>query len=84
MASNELFSREEALGGLPARRASFLLFLIQSRTARMVAHARQAAEFFPSEEVARERDLAFLEAFVLGRGSPLRPTIQDLERCPPR
>jgi hypothetical protein len=84
MASNELFSREEALVGLPLRRASFLLFLIESRTARMVAHARQAAEFFPSEEVARELDLAFLEAFTLGREPPLRPTIQDLERYAPR
>jgi hypothetical protein len=43
LASNELFSREEALGGLPLRRASFLPFLIESRTARMVAHAQQAA-----------------------------------------
>jgi hypothetical protein len=84
MSSNELFSRGQALGGLPLRRASFLLFLIESHTARMAAHSRQAAEFFPSEELARERDLAFLEAFALGREPPLRPTIQDLERYAPR
>jgi hypothetical protein len=84
MASNELFSCEEALGGLPLRRASFLLFLIESRTARMVAHSQQAAEFSLSEEVARERDLAFLGDFALGRGPSLRPTIQDLGRYAPR
>jgi hypothetical protein len=50
----------------------------------MVAHSRQAAEFFPSEEIAREHDRAFLEAFALGREPSLGPTIQDLERYAPR
>ena len=42
------FSREELLGGLPARRASTSLFAIESRTARLVARARHAAEWIPS------------------------------------
>src|SRR4029450_10455939 len=38
---------------------------------------------FLTEEAAQERELAFLEAFALGRDPPLRPTIQDLERHSP-
>jgi amino acid permease len=78
--SDELFSREQALAGLPARRARSLLFLIESRAAHLVARTAQAIEPFPSEAAARERDLAFFEAFALGRQPPLRPTIYDLER----
>jgi hypothetical protein len=74
------FDREELLAGLPARRASALLFLIESRTAHLVARSRRAMERFLTEEAAQERDLAFLQAFALGRDPPLRPTIQDLER----
>lgn len=84
MAPDELITREEILTGLPARRASTLLFLIESRTAHMVAQSRRAMEIFLTEEAAEERDLAFLEAFALGRDPPLRPTIQDLERYAPQ
>ena len=81
MTSDALFSREEVLAGAaPTKRAQTLLFLIESRTAHIVARSRQAMERFASEETARERDLAFLEAFAAGRDLPLRPTIQDLER----
>ncbi|HEX2482292.1 MAG TPA: hypothetical protein VHQ69_10450, partial [Methylomirabilota bacterium] len=75
-----LFDRDELLAGLPARRASALLFLIESRTAHLVARSRQATEWSLTEEAAQERQLAFLEAFALGRDPPLRPTIHDLER----
>jgi amino acid permease len=75
-----LFSREEVLGGLPARRAATLLYLIQSRTGHMVAQARQAMEICLTQDAEQERELAFLEAFAQGREPPLRPTIQDLER----
>jgi amino acid permease len=78
--NQELLTREEVMAGLPARRARTLLFLIESRTAHLVAQSRQAMEFFPTEEAAEERELAFLEAFALGRDPPLlRPTIQDME-----
>ena len=82
--TQELFTREEVMAGLPARRASTLLFLIESRTAHLVAKSRQAMERFLTEEAAEERDLAFLEAFTLGRDPPLRPTIQHLERHAPQ
>src|SRR5215831_8859265 len=75
-----LFTRDEALGGLPARRAAILLFLIESRSAHSEAQSRLAAEEFPTEKAAQELDLAFIEAFALSREPPLRPTIQDLER----
>lgn len=75
---DELISREEVLAGLPARRANTLLFLIESRTAQIVARSR--VEFSLTEQAANERDLAFLEAFALGNAPPLHPTIQHLER----
>jgi hypothetical protein len=78
--SNDLFTRDEVLGGLPAKRAATLLFLIESRTAQLVDQSRRTMEFFLSEEVAKERDLLFLEAFNLGREPPIRPTIQNIER----
>jgi hypothetical protein len=81
---DELFTRDEVLGGLPARRAGALLFLIESRVAHLVDQSRRAADFLAPEDVSRERDLAFLEAFSMGREPPVRPTIQDLERYAPQ
>jgi hypothetical protein len=79
-AADTLFSRDEALGGLPARRAATLLFLIESRTAHLADQERRAGDFLASEDAARERDLAFFEAFSAGREPPVAPTIPDLER----
>jgi hypothetical protein len=79
-ADEPLFTRDEALGGFPARRAATLLFLIESRTAYLADQSRRAADFFLSEDASRERDLAFLEAFNLGREPPVRVTIQAIER----
>jgi len=74
------FSREEILEGLPARRAAALLYLIESRTAFLVARSRQAMERFVTDNALREREVAFVEAFALGRETPVKPTVQDLER----
>ncbi|MDF3041779.1 MAG: hypothetical protein K0Q71_4485, partial [Thermomicrobiales bacterium] len=76
-------SREELLGGLPARRASTLLFAIESRTAHLMARSRQAMATFLTEKTAEERERAFMEALAQGRDPPLQPTIQDLERYAP-
>lgn len=78
MTDDELISREEVLAGLPARRANTLLFLIESRTAQIVARSR--VEFSLTEQATHERDMAFLAAFALGNAPPLHPTIQHLER----
>src|SRR3712207_2105526 len=75
-----LLDRETVLAGMPARRANTLLYLIESRTAHLVARSREAMELFLSVESAQRRKLAFLEAFALGSEPPLRPTIRDLER----
>lgn len=80
MSPDELFTRDEVLGGLPARRAATLLFLIESRTAYLADQSRRAADFFLSEDASKERDLAFLEAFNLGREPPVHVTIQAIER----
>jgi amino acid permease len=81
MAPDELFSRDEVLAGMPAQRARSLLFLIESQTGHQMARSRRVVERFVSEQAAEERDLAFLEAFSLGKEPPLKPAVQDLERC---
>ncbi len=77
-------TREELLGGLPARPASALLFAIESRTAHLVSRSQQAMELFVTEEAVEERELAFLEAFAMGREPPTRITIQDIESYAPQ
>ena len=74
------FSRSELLGGLPARRASTLLFAIEARTAHQVARSRRAMASFLTERTAEEGEKAFLESMAGGRELPLIPTIQNLER----
>lgn len=83
----ELLSRQDVLDGLfggHTRAAATLLFAIESRTAHLVAQSRQVMERFLTEETAKERELAYLEALALGRDPPIRPSIQDLERYAPR
>src|SRR5438876_1197640 len=77
---DDLLTREEVLGGLPARRARVVLFLIERQTAHMVARSGQLGELLPGERAARERDLAFVQAFAMGREAPVRLTIHSLER----
>ena len=80
-----LLDRESALaGGVPARRAGAVLFLIENRTAHLMAQSRRTVEPFLTQEAADNRELAFLEAFSLGKDPPLRPTIRDLERYAPQ
>ena len=79
-AAAPLFTREAVLGGLPARQLHTLLFLIESCAARLAARGQEATAELPSEQAAEARELAFLEAFSLGRDPPVPPTIQDLER----
>jgi amino acid permease len=72
--------REEILAGLPARRADTLLFVIESRTAHLLAQSRQAITPFATEADDDETELEFFEAFSQGRDPPIVPAIQDLER----
>ena len=77
------FSRDELMGGLPARRASTLLFAIESRTAHLVVRSREAMASYLSERAADERHGAFLEAMAQGRSLPVSIAVQDLERYAP-
>ena len=78
-----LFSRDEVLGGMPARRAASTLFAIENRTARLVVRSRRAVERYVSERAAAHEEHAFLQALAEGREPPLRPAIQDIERHAP-
>lgn len=77
-------TRDELLGGLPARRASTLLFAVESRTAHLVKRARTALIPYRSEISQEEQERAFIDALAQGRTPPLQPTIQDLERYAPQ
>ncbi len=72
---SEFFSREELLGGLPARRASTLLFAIESRAAQLAVQSRQAAAGYVTEVTAAEQERAFLSAIRQDRDLPVQPTI---------
>ena len=76
-------TRDDVLGGMPARRASTLLFAIESRTAQLVVRSRRALASYLTERTAEQEERAFLEALGEGRDLPLQPTIQDLERYAP-
>jgi hypothetical protein len=77
------FSANELLGGLPARRASTVLFAIESRTAHLVRLSRQAAAPYLAEATAASRERSFLQALAQGRQLEAPPTIQALERHAP-
>src|SRR6266516_405664 len=76
-------SREEVLGGLPAKRAHTLLFAIENRTGQLVARSRSALTVHESERGVEERERAFLDALSAGREPPVRPRAMDLERYAP-
>ena len=80
---SDFISRDELLGGLPARRASTLLFAVESRTSHLVVRSRQAMARFLTEQTAEARERAFLDALAQGRDLPVQPSIQDLERYAP-
>jgi len=82
MAADEApaFSRESVLGGLPARRASTLLFAIENRTALLVSRARHAMARFETERTAADREQSFLAALAGGRTPLAKLRIQDLDR----
>jgi amino acid permease len=79
-----LFSRSELLGGLPARRASTVLFAIEARAAHLVVRSRRAMAVHETERSSENRERAFLDAMAGARELPLHPTIQQLERFAPK
>jgi amino acid permease len=80
-ATESLFpSREELLGGMPARRASTILFAIENLTLQLVARSRRALTRYQAATDPRDRERQFLDAVSGGREGQARPAIQDLER----
>lgn len=80
---SELFTQQELMTGLYARRASALLYLIEIRTSYLMLQSRQAMQRYLTEEAERDRDLAYLEAYSLERRPRPTPTIQTLEKYAP-
>lgn len=74
------FSRDTVLGGLPARRASTLLFAIENRTAVLVSRAKRAMATFETERTAADHEQSFLAALAGGRDGGRTLRIQDLDR----
>lgn len=73
-------SREELLGGMPARRASTIVFAIENLTLQLVARSRRALARYQPAEGARDRERQFIAAVGGGRETSARPAIQDIER----
>ncbi|MCL4394543.1 MAG: hypothetical protein M1482_07040, partial [Chloroflexi bacterium] len=81
MAADDLvLSRDDLLGGMSARRASTLLFAIESRTSRLVVQSQHAALPLLAATTALALERAFLDALAEGRDLVNPPTVQDLER----
>ncbi len=78
-----VFTRDSILGGMPARRASTLLFAIENRSALVAAQARRAMARFETQHSAAEREQLFLGALAEGRTPPQPPRIQDIDRHAP-
>ena len=80
---DNLFSVDEIMGGLPARRASALLFAVEGRTAHLIARSRRAMAHDYTGRTAEQEEQAFLSALTEGANLPIEPTIQNLERYAP-
>jgi hypothetical protein len=65
---------------LTQRRAASTLFAIEGRTARRASESRLTAAPYLPEKAAEAGQRAFLEAFEQGRGLPIQPAIQEIER----
>lgn len=77
------FSREELVGGLPARRASTLRFAIENRTAQRKRQSGETA-LYRTLAGAPEREQAFLDALAQARTADASVSVQDLERYAPQ
>jgi hypothetical protein len=75
----EFLSREEVLGGLPARRARTLLFLIEQQSALHACEREVGTMALLGERSAEARELEWIEAFALGRDAPRTTSIREIE-----
>ncbi|CAA9562236.1 MAG: hypothetical protein AVDCRST_MAG70-1753 [uncultured Thermomicrobiales bacterium] len=77
---SSFLSRDELLAGLPARRASTLLFAIESRTAHLVQRSRRSLATYLTERSGEAQERDFMDALTQGRDMVAKPSVQDLER----
>jgi amino acid permease len=73
-------SREALLAGMPARRASTIVFAIEGLTRQLVLRSRRALARYQPARDARDRERQFLDAVGGARERQARPAIQDVER----
>lgn len=66
-----------------SERAESLLFHIETRVARHAAHSHHGLHQFISDHSARRDRHAVLEARARGVRSPVRPSVQEMERFAP-
>lgn len=78
-----MFTRAELLGGLPARRASTMLFAIEARAAQLAAASRINRASYAGERTAAERESQFLAAMSAGGNLAGAVSIVDIERFAP-
>jgi amino acid permease len=78
-----VFTREGVSAGMPAKRASTLLFAIENRSALLAARARKAMARWETERTSAEREQLFLGALAEGRAPPGKATVQDIDRHAP-
>ena len=73
-------SREDLLGGMPARRASTIVYAIENLTLALVTRSRHALARYQAAEPGRDSERQFMDAVSAGREQQERPAVQDLER----
>ncbi|HET8593146.1 MAG TPA: hypothetical protein VFL56_05735, partial [Solirubrobacterales bacterium] len=82
--SGDFLSRDEVLGGLPAKRARTLLFLIEQHSALHASEREVGTMALLGERSAEARELEWIEAFALGREAPRAPSIREIEAASQR
>lgn len=78
--AEQILSREEILGGLPARRAATVLHAIRARTASSAARSRRPLGGYVGERGAAQRESEFLAVLASCRDPRAKPSAQGLER----
>lgn len=76
-------TRDDVLGGMPGKRASTALFLIESRSAYLAQRSRRDVDALPAEPQTDNREDTFLEAFRQGAAARAGVTIQQIEQWAP-
>lgn len=80
MSLDDFISKEKVMAGSVTKRATTLLFLIETLTAHLKTQSAQTLDELHDDHISKENKLAFLQAFTLAKETTDRPTIQQLEQ----